>query len=207
MEDAVFTEVPHPKLPPKIIKGLQKFLLSVNAASSNCNSFVEYEKSMNTSIAAELAEDDPNVSVSVTLNRSSRKSSVSAVPKVEVPSELVEGLTRETRIVLKSLVKAYIRRQTVKIREFWKPILETNGVKVPEIPASLPQGPRRSMGVGSSSEGDLKGLFDAILSQTKTFQAKSLEADADLQMVLKRRDEEMSKYERDIKKVSLLNSL
>ncbi len=141
MEDAVFTEVPYPKLPPKVIKDLQKFLLSVNAASSNCNSFVEYEKSMNTSIAAELAEDDPNVSVSVTLNRSGRRSGGGgpAIPKVEASSELVEGLTRETRVVLRSLVKAYIRRQTVKIREFWKPILETNGVAVPEIPASLPR--------------------------------------------------------------------
>lgn len=190
--EIVFSEVPHPKLPVDVIQGIQNFLLAMNTAVSACNPFVEYEKRENTT--GDITDEDINGLLNHTLGGSSKGGS--QVAKLVIPPELIESLNPECKVVLRSLLSANVRKQLGKIRDFWKPILEINGESVPASQETTAM-QRRSV-CSTSESAQWRKLYDLILKQTLTYKNRAVEIDGEMEEILRKRNEAMKKYDRDV---------
>lgn len=151
--DIVFSELPHPKLSPQVIDSLQRFLVSVNITASHATPFVQ-----------QASRDSPGNAV----NNSG----------VELSADLIESLTPEAIVVLRSLISAYFRLQVNEIWSFWRPILVGEGHQ------DLPESPDQSW-------------FQLICETATSFKDKCKSLDTELEELGKKMNEEMMKLARD----------
>lgn len=195
LEDISFTDRPFSKFSPRLIQSLRKLILSVNAATSNCNPFVEFEKPRGVLSGSSRVDDTP------------RNDHITS--EIDISGEIMEeleNLAPEIKIIIRSLVTTYVRNVASKIVEKWQPVLNLYNEKEKEAleagkttKNSLVNGAKAK--TTEASDPNLNESLSVIITTMKSIQARSQELDSEVREAISKRDEEIFKFDRDTKQV------
>ncbi|ODM99797.1 hypothetical protein Ocin01_06898 [Orchesella cincta] len=182
LEDLTFEETPFPKLTTGFIQALQTFLLSVNNGATNYNPFVKFTKS-NSSLDCSEIED-------VSCGHGGPHHQLEISREV---MEILENITPETKVIIRTLVNSYVRNSASRFVEMWKPILESNGALLTTPPVS------NNKTANPSCELDLKGTLKCVVNYLLNLQKRCKDLDSGIRERLKLREDNSMKLGKDIK--------